>query len=161
MMGISHRTIPTRVSFFHASTLPPFQIRPGFTLIELLIVVAIIAILAAMLLPALQKARISGQKTWGMNNLRQVGLAIQIYRTDSDDRLPNDGVWTSWGLDLVKPYCNSNVLYGTKDKSPCPGLQYVPIPELPIPEITCNCNILCGRDSTQPAQMQYFHRVTE
>ena len=61
---------------------------PAFTLIELLVVMAIVALLAAVLLPVISKAKEQGRATACLSNLRQVGLALQMYTQDNNNRLP-------------------------------------------------------------------------
>jgi prepilin-type N-terminal cleavage/methylation domain-containing protein/prepilin-type processing-associated H-X9-DG protein len=61
--------------------------KKGFTLIELLVVVAIIAILAALLLPALSSAKGKGRQIACVNHLKQLSIAAQIYTADNDGRL--------------------------------------------------------------------------
>lgn len=65
--------------------------RPGgraFTLVELLVVLAIIALLAAMLLPSLAKGKASAQSIACVSNLHQIGIALHVYVQDNADRLP-------------------------------------------------------------------------
>ncbi len=63
--------------------------RRAFTLIELLVVVAIIAILAAILVPVFARAKAGAQRAGCLGNMRQIGLASGLYLGDGDDRMPD------------------------------------------------------------------------
>jgi prepilin-type N-terminal cleavage/methylation domain-containing protein/prepilin-type processing-associated H-X9-DG protein len=67
--------------------------RRGFTLIELLVVVAIIAILAALLLPALAKAKAKGHQIVCLNNMKELAAAVYLYTADHEEVFPPMQEW--------------------------------------------------------------------
>lgn len=98
--------------------------KSGFTLIEILVVIAIVALLTALLIPAFSSARESMRTTSCASNLKQIGLAISLYVNDNSGRYPLIAQPTncSW-VDTVFPYAKSVAIFQ------CPSTdhgEYVP-----------------------------------
>src|ERR1017187_8674452 len=81
----------------NSSSTPIMKSTKAFTLIELLVVVMIIAVLAAMLLPALAATRGNSQKITCINNLKQIGLAFRTWEASHGSRFPQAVTWSSGG----------------------------------------------------------------
>ncbi|MGD0596367.1 MAG: prepilin-type N-terminal cleavage/methylation domain-containing protein [Sedimentisphaerales bacterium] len=75
----------------------------GFTLVELLVVIAIIALLMAILLPALGRARELGKRAVCMSQIKQLGTAWYMYCDDNKERVPVGDVWYSWTYPNTPP----------------------------------------------------------
>ena len=110
----------------------------GFTLIELLVVIAIIAVLLAIIMPAMRRVKESAKQTICKSNLKNVGLAVFMYLDDNDRKFPNyrsaNGfLWYDargnlltlsdssayWGI-IYKPYLKETRIFN------CPSLRRVP-----------------------------------
>ena len=103
--------------------------RAAFTVIELLIVIAIIAILAALLLPVFQKARVRAYRAQCTSNLRQIGLGMVLYAQDNEEKLmpghllsvpnPVTGNDTAGWAGASQPYVrNTGVFVCPTDRTP-------------------------------------------
>jgi prepilin-type N-terminal cleavage/methylation domain-containing protein len=90
--------------------------RRGFTLIELLVVLAILAMLMALLLPAIQRVREAAARASCGNNLKQIGLAMQMYHSDNGKLPPNrlSDLHATWAV-LILPYLEQRNLYAQWD----------------------------------------------
>lgn len=121
---IYHR-LATRValvSFWNSTVLKrrpsnPSPLRSAFTLVELLVVITIIALLVGILLPSLSKARQSAQRTKCLVNLRSFGIAMEGYRREHKDLIPDARVFGGPGLagnqrkalwEILQPYIDSS-----------------------------------------------------
>lgn len=99
--------------------------RRGFTLIELLVVIAIIAVLVALLLPAVQQAREAARRSQCKNNLKQIGLALQMYE-NTVNVFPPGGTNASWGSSFwmgILPYVDQQTVYDSINFDTPPGFQ--------------------------------------
>ena len=104
----------------------------GFTLAELLVVIAVLVILAVLLLPALGHARERARMSKCLSNLRQIGIAVQLYMKDNDDRYPvtPGGNWVSFRLGGSDPDARSASRFALESATNRPLWKYAPDPEL-------------------------------
>jgi prepilin-type N-terminal cleavage/methylation domain-containing protein/prepilin-type processing-associated H-X9-DG protein len=127
----------------------------GFTLVELLVVIAIIGILVALLLPAIQAAREAARRSQCMNNLKQIGLAVQNHLSAKGHFPPavektsigNTGgnYFTGWSLEIL-PYAEDSTLHALYDPSVVitfnnlsdpRGVRAKQLREMQVPMYTC------------------------
>jgi prepilin-type N-terminal cleavage/methylation domain-containing protein/prepilin-type processing-associated H-X9-DG protein len=92
--------------------------RTGFTLVELLVVIAIMAVLLALLAPALRKAREQGQMVYCLGNMRKLSVGWQMYADDNGDKLVGSGTHSESGGTPDGDWWVNYLSTGTYDGSP-------------------------------------------
>lgn len=129
--------------------------RKGFTLIELLVVIAVIALLMAIVLPSLRKAKLYAQKIICRNNIRQQCLGVMLYSDDNDSWVPtiDTGFWlwdlSFWSTNQISNYAgfDNNEMYY------CPANQLKQADDARFWQFSW-CNTWTGVDFTQPVPLR-------
>jgi prepilin-type N-terminal cleavage/methylation domain-containing protein/prepilin-type processing-associated H-X9-DG protein len=119
----------------------PRAVSRAFTLVELLVVIAIIGVLVALLLPAIQAAREAARRSQCQNNLKQIGLGVQLHHNAKKffptARNAGDERSVSWAFYLL-PFMEQNAMFqayrvGTKSYSPANAITF----QTPVPTLYC------------------------
>jgi prepilin-type N-terminal cleavage/methylation domain-containing protein/prepilin-type processing-associated H-X9-DG protein len=125
----------------YSSNTSPRAATRGFTLVELLVVIAIIGVLVALLLPAIQAAREAARRSQCQNNLKQIGLGVQLHHNAKKffptARNAGDERSVSWAFYLL-PFMEQNAMFqayrvGTKSYSPANAITF----QTPVPTLYC------------------------
>lgn len=132
----------------------------GFTLVELLVVIAIIGVLVALLLPAVQAAREAARRTHCMNNVKQIGLALQNYHSQQKHFPPGaskheseDAVGLSWRVHIL-PFLELSNIYNEINPLPNGGATSYMHQKTPIQAYLCPS---MDPPSTDPNAVQAAH----
>lgn len=117
--------------------------KKGFTLIELLVVIAIIAILAGMLLPALNRARESARRVKCLNNIRQISVASHLYAADHREIFPSGNTIANWAVELFPDYTEDYNMFL------CPSMNTTA--SATITDASCDYAFVGGLKESDPA----------
>jgi len=130
--------------------------KKGFTLIELLVVIAIIALLLSILLPALQAVKDRAKDVFCMNNLNQIGKAVQIYANEYDNLIPRNAGGVIWIIAFA-PYLGGEMV--TEDDYY--NIDVYNCPKYPVKEQTIDYILSNWDDSPSGGQIIGPSKITE